>query len=143
MDDARSFLKCCTEHNVPAYLERSRSGNVGHVWVFFEQPYPALKSRKIILSLLIKSGVVSTFDKKSSFDRLFPNQDTHSGKRLGNLIALPLYKPALDNGNSCFIDADTMVPFEDQWLCLSRIRKVTIEHLKELNKSIAASSQDW
>ena len=29
----------CKENGIPAYLERSRSGNGGHLWVFFEQPY--------------------------------------------------------------------------------------------------------
>lgn len=42
IDDARKFLKACSEKNIPAYLERSRSGKGGHVWIFFEQPYPAM-----------------------------------------------------------------------------------------------------
>lgn len=89
--DSQKFLECCNAKNIPAYLERSRSGKGGHVWIFFNHPYAAIKSRKIILSLLTESGIVSAFDKNSSFDRLFPNQDTLSGKGLGNLIALPLH----------------------------------------------------
>ena len=50
------------------------------MWIFFEQPYPAIRSRKILISILEQSGVFSIFDKGSSFDRLFPNQDFHSGK---------------------------------------------------------------
>ena len=69
IDECRMFLKICGDNNVPAYLERSRSGKGGHVWIFFEKPYPASKSRKIALSLLIQSGGISTFDKNSSFDR--------------------------------------------------------------------------
>lgn len=113
--DSLKFLNCLKSKNIPAYMERSRSGNGGHVWVFCNHPYLAIKSRKIILSLLTESGVISTFDKNSSFDRLFPNQDTLSGKGLGNLIALPLHKPALEQGNSCFIDPQTLQPFADQW----------------------------
>ncbi len=32
---ACAFLKMCLELDVPAPLERSRSGNGGHVWIFF------------------------------------------------------------------------------------------------------------
>jgi DNA or RNA helicases of superfamily II len=118
--------------NIPAYFERSRSGKGGHVWIFFEQPYAAVKSRKIIISLLQKTDVFSVFDKNSSFDRLFPNQDTLSGKGFGNLIALPLYKPTWELGNSCFIDAATFEPFADQWKFLENIQRVSIQKLEQL-----------
>lgn len=98
--EAVNFLKSCKERNIPAYLERSRSGNGGHVWIFFDKPYPAIRSRKIFISILEESGAFSMFDKGSSFDRLFPNQDFLSGKGLGNLIALPFFKSAMENGNS-------------------------------------------
>lgn len=92
IEECRAFIKICEEHYIPAYLERSRSGKGGHVWIFFEEPYEAFRSRKIIMALLQKAGVISVFDKNSSFDRLFPNQDYLSKKGLGNLIALPLNK---------------------------------------------------
>ncbi|MDA3880222.1 MAG: hypothetical protein PF436_07540, partial [Prolixibacteraceae bacterium] len=39
----------------------------------------------------------------SSYDRLFPNQDTMPKGGLGNLIALPLQMVARKNGNAVFI----------------------------------------
>jgi hypothetical protein len=45
-DDSRAFLDTCQELNVPAALERSRSGNGGHVWIFFEHAIPANTARK-------------------------------------------------------------------------------------------------
>ena len=69
VEECRLFIETCTNKGIPAYLERSRSGKGGHVWVFFDQPYPAIKSRKIIISLLEHSGIISVFDKSSSFDR--------------------------------------------------------------------------
>ncbi|ANH84118.1 restriction endonuclease subunit R [Niabella ginsenosidivorans] len=138
LSDSQKFIECCAAKKIPAYLERSRSGKGGHVWIFFKEPYPAIKSRKIFLSLLNESGTVSVFDKNSSFDRLFPNQDRLSGKGLGNLIALPLHKTALDQGNSCFIDPQTLLPFPDQWDFLSGIQKVGTGALDDIYHSISA-----
>lgn len=135
--DSKTFMECCKNRKIPAYLERSRSGNGGHVWVFFNQPYAAFKSRKIFLSLLIESGVVSAFDKNSSFDRLFPNQDTLSGKGLGNLIALPLNNPELAKGNNCFIDPENETPYIDQWNFIFNIERASLKLLDEIYYSIS------
>ena len=110
-------------------MERSRSGNGGHVWIFFDKPYPAIRSRKVFISILEQSGAFSMFDKSSSFDRLFPNQDFLSGKGLGNLIALPFFKPAMENGNSCFVNPETFEPYPDQWQFLNEIKRISIEVL--------------
>jgi hypothetical protein len=34
MDESLRFTNVCKQYNIPAYLERSRSGNGGHVWIF-------------------------------------------------------------------------------------------------------------
>ncbi len=140
-EECKSFIAVCYQHAIPAYLERSRSGNGGHVWIFFEQHYPAIKSRKIFKSLLEQCGSFSVFDKTSSFDRLFPNQDFLSGKGLGNLIALPLFKPKLEQGNSCFIDHENFVPFEDQWGFLKQIKRIKVVDLDRLYYSIAKDDE--
>jgi len=98
IEDCRLLIQVCEKNGLPAYLERSRSGKGGHVWLFFERPYPAVKSRKIIFRLMEQLGFISAFDKNSSFDRVFPNQDYLSGKGFGNLIALEfiLWKDLLE-----------------------------------------------
>jgi hypothetical protein len=47
--DAHAFLKMCHEAGVPAALERSRSGNGAHVWIFFSSPIQAALARKLAL----------------------------------------------------------------------------------------------
>ena len=140
MEDCRVFISECERIRIPAYLERSRSGSGGHIWIFFDKPYPAFKSRTILLYLLEKSYIISTFDKNSNYDRLFPNQDYHSGKGLGNLIALPLQKLAMSNANSCFINPDTEQAFSDQWGFLKTIQRVETSHLDGIYSCITKSS---
>lgn len=136
LEDCRNFITICASYSIPAYLERSRNGNGGHVWIFFGQPYPAFKSRAIVLTLLERAGVVSAFDKNSSFDRLFPNQDQLSGKGLGNLIAFPLHKPAFELGNSCFIAPETAIPHTNQWEFISAIYRVSTHELDQVYFSL-------
>jgi superfamily II DNA or RNA helicase len=140
-DEAVQFLNACKNKNIPAYLERSRSGNGGHVWIFFDKPYPAIKSRKIFISILEQSGAFSMFDKSSSFDRLFPNQDFLSGKGLGNLIALPFFKPAFEKGNSSFINPETFESIATQWDFLNKIHRVSTNHLDELFRETSSASE--
>ena len=140
--ECKDFISLCEAKNIPAYLERSRSGNGGHVWIFFEELYPAAKSRAIFKQLLEESGTFSIFDKTSSFDRLFPNQDFLSGKGLGNLIALPLHKPNMVRGNSSFIDHESFVPHENQWDFLKQIQRVKTAELDILYGSIINGSNN-
>ena len=77
------------------------------------------------------------FDKSSSFDRLFPNQDFLSGKGLGNLIALPLFKKTFEQGNSCFIDSNTLQPVPNQWQFLQNIKRISIADLDKLYQDVS------
>ena len=139
-DQCGYFIKVCAEKGIPAYLERSRSGNGGHVWIFFEKPFPAVKSRKIVIKLLQQSGVFSVYDKGSSFDRLFPNQDMLSGKGFGNLIALPFHKQAMEKNNCCFVDPETLIPYPDQFTFIDSIKRLSITKLESLYGEIAKTS---
>ncbi|HYZ75545.1 MAG TPA: hypothetical protein VE641_20870 [Chthoniobacterales bacterium] len=74
-DDAAAFLETYSRLDLPAALERSRSGNGGHVWIFFERAIPAHLARKLGSYLLTE-----TMDRRpdlgfDSYDRLFPNPD--------------------------------------------------------------------
>lgn len=53
--DASAFLATCRVMGVPAALERSRSGNGGHVWIFFDRAIPAATARKLGSSILTRT----------------------------------------------------------------------------------------
>lgn len=113
----------CIEKNIPIAVERSRSGNGAHAWFFFEDKISAASARKLGTALLTYAMSKRHEIKFSSYDRLFPNQDTLPKGGFGNLIALPLQLNARKNQNSLFID-EKLVPYDDQWEYLSNIRRL-------------------
>ncbi len=121
--DAGAFLETCKLFNVPAALERSRSGNGGHTWIFFSEPIPAVLARKMGAFLLTQTMERRPEIGLDSYDRFFPSQDTLPTGGFGNLIALPLQKRPRDagRGNSLFLD-EGFVPYQDQWAFLSSLR---------------------
>ena len=127
--EGQKLIQICKELNLPAYLEKSRSGNGAHVWLFFEEAYPAVRSRIILLECIHQALNLSAFDKEVSFDRLFPNQDTQSGKGFGNLIALPLQGLSAVQEKTVFLDSETLTPYKDQWSFLEQIQKISTKTL--------------
>ena len=88
--DGAALLVACTANGVPAALERSRSGNGAHLWVFFAAPVAAASARRLGALLLREAMARRAELDLASYDRLFPNQDFLPQKGFGNLIALPL-----------------------------------------------------
>lgn len=122
-EDTRTYLNICNKFGVPAYLERSRSGNGGHIWIFFSEPIPAKLARQLGAFMLTQAMEEKPEMGFDSYDRFFPSQDTMPRGGFGNLIALPLQKIPREKGNSIFIDED-IHGFEDQWTFLSTIKKM-------------------
>lgn len=124
-----AFRKACSKLNVPFSVERSRSGNGAHIWVFFESFVSAKDARQLGFTLLDKAMEFHAGLSFESYDRLFPNQDVLPLGGFGNLIALPLQQTPRQQGNSVFIDKD-FNPYADQWAYLVSIKKMTNQQLE-------------
>ena len=122
-DDVLAFVGVCKEWNIPYAIERSRSGNGAHVWIFFEEPIPAFKARRLGNAILTEAMSRNGRMSFNSYDRFFPNQDRMPEGGLGNLVALPLQGQARKRLNSVFVD-DDFLAYKDQWAFLYNINKV-------------------
>lgn len=138
--DVKAFAQTCQAWDVPVAIERSRSGNGAHAWVFFSEPVSASLARRLGSAL-----ITETLDRApdigfASYDRLFPSQDTVPSGGFGNLIALPLQGMARQAGNSVFLD-DDLEPHHDQWAYLAGVRRLKRDILEALVDAASAAGR--
>jgi superfamily II DNA or RNA helicase/very-short-patch-repair endonuclease len=131
LEDAGAVLQTCRRLSVTAALERSRSGNGGHVWLFFKEAIPAALARRLGSHILTETMEIRPDIGLDSYDRFFPNQDTLPQGGLGNLIALPLQKRPRESGNSVFVD-EQGTPYPDQWAFMSTAGKIERSTVDEI-----------
>lgn len=151
-EDVLAYVGVCREWLIPYAIERSRSGNGAHVWIFFEAPLPASKARRLGNAILTEAMTRNGQMSFNSYDRFFPNQDYLSEGGFGNLVALPLQGQARRKQNSVFVDNDFLV-YKDQWAFLYNLKKIqesTIDQLlrlhyqEELGKlSMSSEHKPW
>lgn len=130
-EDAKAFIRTCRRLDVPVALERSRSGDGGHIWFFFKDAVPATLARKLGSHILTETMEQQPDIGLGSYDRLFPNQDTLPKGGFGNLIALPLQKQARQRGNTVFLDAQFR-PCVDQWAFLASLHRMSRARIEAL-----------
>ena len=130
-DDVRAYVSVCREWGVPAYIERSRSGNGAHVWILFDEHIKAQTARRLGNAILTEAMEREGRMSFKSYDRFFPNQDFMPTGGFGNLVALPLQGRARKDGNSVFVDED-FIPLTDQWEYLQGMTKMTAVEVEKL-----------
>lgn len=136
MQEVNAFRQICEDNDIPILVERSRSGNGAHIWLFFERPILASTARRFGSALLTKGAESVNMKSFTYYDRMLPAQDhitinSKTGKPgLGNLIALPLQGLALKSGNSAFIDKNWNA-YPDQWECLKSVKRISPEYIDD------------
>ena len=130
-DDVLAFVGVCRDWQIPYAIERSRSGNGAHVWIFFEEPLPAFKARRLGNAILTEAMNRDGRMSFHSYDRFFPNQDRMPEGGFGNLVALPLQGQARKNLNTVFVD-DDFLAYKDQWTFLYNIKKLREDDVNKL-----------
>ena len=131
MIDAFTYQKAALSLKIEVSIERSRSGNGAHAWIFFSEPIPARLARSLGTLIITKCSEINPRLSFESYDRFFPSQDYLPRGGFGNLIALPLQKHSRDKENSCFID-EMGTPIPDQWKFLSGIRRLGLSEVRTL-----------
>ena len=134
---ARAILETCLNLHMAAALERSRSGQSGRLWFFFNEAIPAVLARKLASHVLTESMEHCPEIGLDSYDQFAPGQNTLPLGGFGSVIALPLQKRPRQIGNSVFLD-DDMVPFRDQWAFLSTIPRIKRSEIEPLIRSAEA-----
>ena len=119
----------CRRWKLPCAVERSRSGEGAHLWLFFETAVPCAEARRLGTALLTAAMEAGGALKLTAYDRMFPNQDTLPKGGFGNLIALPLQGLARKSGNSLFVD-EQFRPYPDQWAFLASVRKLSADEFE-------------
>ena len=138
--DIFAFMEVCEELDIPVCVERSRSGNGAHAWIFFDTPISAAIARKFGSGILTKAMEKRGELSFKSYDRLFPNQDTMPEGGFGNLVALPLQGLARKVGNSVFVD-EQFHPYDDQWAYLSTVKRVSADTVETLVMSFGKDGE--
>ena len=128
---ASAYRDVCRSHGLFPCVERSRSGNGAHVWVFFDDAVDADVAKRLGEGLVSEARRHCTAVGFRAYDRLFPLQGHVAPGDLGNLIALPLQGEAFRRGNSAFVD-DRFELLEDQCAYLSAVPKASKVHVEGL-----------
>ncbi len=134
--DAGAYVDAAQAAGLSVALERSRSGEGAHVWMFFTGPVAASAARRVGAYLLREAMTVRAEIDLASYDRLFPAQDFMPNGSFGNLIALPLQGACRRRGTTVFLDPSTLRPYDDQWAFLSALGRSSPEAIETMAESV-------
>lgn len=137
-EDAKAILAISRSAGFAMAIERSFSGNGAHLWLFFSEPVPAVKARRLMKGFIDEASLKYKMISMSSYDRIFPTQDSLEGKGLGNLILLPFVFSAGRRECTVFLD-DEFKRYKDQYAYLSALPKHSNSEIDEYIRKISSS----
>ena len=137
MLDAAAYADAARVVGLPVAVERSRSGDGAHAWMFFAGAVPASAARRVGAYLLREAMAARAELDLGSCDRMFPAQDFVPTGSFGNLIALPLHGASRKKGRTIFVDARTGEPMADQWAFLAAVGRVPAASILSLAESVS------
>ena len=141
MQDIEAYRRVAEQMGISVAIERSRSGNGGHAWIFFARPVPAVLARRLGTLIVARASSFHQGMKLSTYDRFFPNQDMCPKGGFGNLIALPLQQEPRKSGHTLFLD-DNFEPVSDQWVYLASLPKIDLAELQRLLETSCGHEKD-
>ena len=120
--DAAAFVESCREWNVPAALERSRSGNGAHVWIFF-----ASVNRRHVCQTPGRGAANQDHGAAPSTGMgsgpPLPESGHNASRRIREFDRPASAEDPRKSGNSVFLD-DSLEPIADQWSYLASIPRM-------------------
>jgi hypothetical protein len=130
--DIQKIRSLCLDMDIPFYVFKSQSGRGCHGYIFFSETVAAADARAVYFAILERCDIPVRMDRNgknaiSSFDRLFPNQDSLPPGSKGNLIALPFIGINSANPRSLPMDYDGDA---EDWL--NEIDRMTADDLAGL-----------
>ena len=141
MQDIEAYRRAAEQMGISVGIERSRSGNGGHAWIFFAHPVPAVLARRLGTLIVARASSFHQGMKLSTYDRFFPNQDMCPKGGFGNLIALPLQQESRKSGHTLFLD-ENFEPVSDQWAYLASLPKIDLAELQRLLETSCSHEKD-
>ena len=85
-------------------------------WIFLEENIPSKVVYNFALYLLKKANISA---------KMYPDREFANKANLGNSIELPLHLKNREKNKTIFIDANTNKIYEDQWIILNNVQKVS------------------
>lgn len=118
--------------NVRAYYELN-SYNTLIAWIFLEEPV----SSKIVFNF-----TQFVLKKANIHAKVYPNKEFANKSSLGNNIELPLQLKYRNKNKTVFIDTNTNKIYEDQWMILNSVSKVSKETIYKFSQSSSSANDE-
>jgi hypothetical protein len=108
--EVQKFTSILRAQGIEHGIARS-SGDGYHVYMFFKDPYPAVRFRAVMQKLFYGAGFNRYVDQgiKLGYPEIFPKQDYVAHGSYGNGITPPMQEPKIMKGRKCWVDEEDRV----------------------------------